>query len=111
REMVDVGHEKKSKAQKVVKKERLPSKRDMIEMRERSMHPARLKKKKTASRAAKKTELTQPKASKRVIRMRDTIALSDLAHQMGVKATEVIQKLMTLGTMVTLNDSVGLEPA
>lgn len=62
REMVDVGHDKKgAKGQKVVKKERLPSKRDMIDMRERSMHPTRLKKKKTVSRSAKKTDSLSPK--------------------------------------------------
>ena len=46
-----------------MKKDRPPSKRDMIEMRERAAHPSRLKRKKTGKRVIKKSELTERKAS------------------------------------------------
>ena len=55
----------------------------MMQMRERAMHPSRLKKKKTVKRTAKKTEMTQPKASKRVVKMKsETIAITEFAHQL-----------------------------
>ena len=93
------------------RKGRPTGKREMSEMRERSMHPARLKKKKTNKRAAKKTEVTQPKASKRVIKMKETIVVTDLAHQLGIKAVDVIRKLMGLGSMITQNESVDFDTA
>ncbi|HET6346615.1 MAG TPA: translation initiation factor IF-2, partial [Myxococcota bacterium] len=90
---------------------RTPSKREMIEARDRGMHPSRLKKKKTSKRAAKKTEVTQPKASKRVIKMKETIVVADLAHQLGVKAVDIIRRLMAMGMMVTQNQSVDFDTA
>ncbi len=59
----------------------------------------------------KKTEATLPKAIKRVVKMADTIAVSDLAQQLGVKGSEIIKKLMELGTMATLNQSVDFDTA
>jgi len=115
REMINVGRDKKGKvttpAAKVQKKERAPTKREMLEMRERAMHPSRLKRKKTIKRAVNKPELTERKASKRVIKMRETVVIADLAHELGVKASDVIGKLMALGTMVTQNQSINLETA
>lgn len=121
REMITVGRDKKKAGPGAaapgqlpgkggpVRKGRGPNKRD--EMRERAMHPSRLKKKKTNKRAAKKTEVTQPKASKRVIKMKETIVVADLAHQLGIKSVDIIRKLMGLGTMITQNESVDLETA
>jgi translation initiation factor IF-2 len=115
REMVNLaGRDKKGKpgpTTKVAKKERPPTKREMMEMRERSMYPSRLKKKKPMKRSAKKPELTERKASKRVIKMKETMVVSELAHQLGVKATDIIGKLMSLGTMVTQNQSINFETA
>lgn len=87
------------------------NRREMSDMRERSMYPSRLKKKKTNQRVAKKTEMTQPKASKRVIKMKETIVVADLAHQMGVKAVDIIRRLMAMGSMVTQNQSIDFDTA
>ncbi len=112
REMVDVDqNRRRGPGAKVPKKGRAPTKREMVEMRERAMNPSRLKKKKVLKRAPKKTELTQPKASKRVIKMKEKITVADLAHQLGVKAMELLRRLMDLGMMVSLNDSIDLETA
>ncbi|MBI3178118.1 MAG: translation initiation factor IF-2 [Deltaproteobacteria bacterium] len=117
REMVDVESERHGRAKTgggvaAARGKRAPSKREMMEMRERAMHPSRLKKKKTVKRAPKKPEVTQPRASKRVIKMKgETIVLSDLAHQIGVKATELVQKLMEMGQMVAQNAAIDLEIA
>ncbi len=92
-------------------KGRGPSKREMVEMRERAMHPARLKKKKTTSRTGKQTVVTQPRASKRVVKMGKTITVAELASALGVKAAELIGKLMNLGMMVSQNQGVDFDTA
>ncbi len=60
---------------------------------------------------AQKTQITTPKAIKRRIKIDDTIALSDLAKRMGIKANEIIMKLMSQGMMVTVNQTVDFETA
>jgi translation initiation factor IF-2 len=57
-------------------------------------------------------QITQPiKASKRKIRVEDTIRLTDLAHQMGVKAQDLIKKLFSMGVMATINQSLDFDTA
>jgi translation initiation factor IF-2 len=58
-----------------------------------------------------KTVQTTPKAIKRRIRIDDTIVLSDLAKRMGVKASDIIVKLMSLGVMATVNQAVDFDTA
>ena len=58
-----------------------------------------------------KPQLTTPKAIKRRIKVDDTIALSELAKRMGVKASEIIVKLMGMGVMVTLNQVIDFDTA
>ncbi|MCB9739449.1 MAG: translation initiation factor IF-2 [Deltaproteobacteria bacterium] len=66
--------------------------------------------KRTKNKAATQTtQLTVPKAEKRIIRIEDTITVSNLAHQMSVKATEVIKKLFELGIMATINHTLDLD--
>jgi len=59
----------------------------------------------------KKTELTTPKAIKRRIKVGDAIRVGDLAKKMGVKANEIIAKLISLGMMVTINQSIDFDVA
>ena len=44
-----------------------------------------------------------PRASKRVIRISEVVTVGDLAKAMGVKAGEVLKKLMDMGMMATIN--------
>lgn len=60
---------------------------------------------------SRETEKTVPKAIKRKIRMQDGMALSELAKRMGVKATELIKKLMELGVMATMNQVLDFDTA
>ncbi|MBI2400302.1 MAG: translation initiation factor IF-2, partial [Deltaproteobacteria bacterium] len=65
------------------------------------------------SRPMKKTEITTVKATKRIVRIADAISVADLSQKLGVKASEIIKKLMGLGIMATVNqlidtDAVGL---
>lgn len=62
-------------------------------------------------RAPQRTQITVPKASKRRIRISEVIALSDLSQRMGVKATELIKKLMSLGVLATINQTVDSDTA
>ncbi|MBE0617148.1 MAG: translation initiation factor IF-2, partial [Proteobacteria bacterium] len=62
-------------------------------------------------RAAKQTQITVPKASKRRIRVNEVIGLSDLSQRMGVKATELIKKLLSLGVLATINQTVDADTA
>ena len=55
------------------------------------------------------TTITVPKQEKRHLRIEDTITVSSLAHQMSVKATEVIKKLFELGIMATINHTLDLD--
>ncbi len=59
------------------------------------------------------TEITVPKASKRVVKMEETITVAELSSQLSVKTNQVIGLLMNMGEMVTVNhvldlDTVGL---
>ena len=59
-----------------------------------------------------KTMLTLPKAEKRVIRVEaDAIQLSELAHSLGLKATDVIRKLMGMGVMASMTQVLDLDTA
>jgi translation initiation factor IF-2 len=60
-----------------------------------------------AGKKTKQTLITTPAEHKRVIRMGENIAVSDLAQKMGVKGNEIIKKLWALGMMgVNINQSV-----
>jgi len=58
-----------------------------------------------------KPVITVPKAIKRRIKIDETIILSDLAKRMGIKANEIIGKLMGLGVMATVTQAVDFETA
>jgi translation initiation factor IF-2 len=65
-----------------------------------------------AGKKVKQTQITTPAEHKRVIRMGETIAVSDLAQKMGVKGNEVIKKLWALGMMgVNINQNVDQDTA
>ncbi len=64
-----------------------------------------------SKREGRKTATTVPKAIKRVIKMEETITVSELAQQLGIKGNEVVKKLMDMGSMVTLNQPIDFETA
>lgn len=51
------------------------------------------------------------KPTKKKIKMEQTIILGDLAKAMGVKASELIKKLLELGTLATINQALDYETA
>ncbi len=58
-----------------------------------------------------KTQITTPKAIKRRIKIDEAIELSELAKRMGIKANEMIVKLMGMGVMATVNQTIDFETA
>ena len=72
--------------------------------------PAR-KRKALPGKEQKKTEITTPKASKRIVRISEIITVGELAKAMGVKAGEVIKKLMDAGMMATINQVLDADTA
>ncbi len=56
-------------------------------------------------------EVSETKAIKKRIKIYETIKVVDLAHRMGIKANEVIAKLIGLGVMATLNQALDVDTA
>jgi translation initiation factor IF-2 len=100
-------------------KRRLPSRRKEVisgdELYARRPITGRGMKARKAARAVskdvKQTEITVPKAVKRRIKLDEAITVTSLAKRMGVKAAEVIRKLMEMGLMATLNQAIDFDTA
>ena len=86
--------------------------REMPGSRDRFGRPQQGKKKAQVGKKQKQTQITTPAAHKRVIKMDEMIAVGDVAKQMGVKATDVLKKLWSMGmTGITLNNSIDQDTA
>ncbi len=59
----------------------------------------------------KKTQITVPRASYRVVEMGETITVGELARGMAIKAADIIKKLMAQGVMATINQEVDFDTA
>ncbi|MGD8915693.1 MAG: translation initiation factor IF-2 [Syntrophobacterales bacterium] len=100
-------------------KRKLPSRRKEVisgeDLYERRTIPGRPMKGRKVARAVakdvKKTEITVPKAVKRRLKLDEAITVGNLAKRMGIKANEVIRKLMELGLMATLNQAIDFDTA
>ena len=94
-------------------KKRVVKKQDLVDVRERDFRSGRFPKKKRAlpGKEQKKTEITIPKASKRVVKISEVVGIGDLARMMGVKAGDVIKKLMAMGMMATINQILDADTA
>ena len=98
---------------------RLPSRRKEVvtgdDLYARRRGPGRMMKGRKAARAVakdiKQTEITIPKAAKRRVKLEEAITVANLAKSMGVKASEVIAKLMELGLMATVNQAIDFDTA
>jgi translation initiation factor IF-2 len=66
---------------------------------------------KPAAKKEEKPTFIPPKPIKRRIEIGKTITVAELARAIGVKATEVIKRLMNLGVMSTINQALDYETA
>src|SRR4029077_16291213 len=94
-------------------KKRIVKKQDVLEFREKELRGGRIPKKKRAlpGKEQRKAEIMVPTDSKRVIRISEVITVGDLSREMGVKAGEVIKKLMGMGMMATINQVLDADTA
>ncbi len=56
-------------------------------------------------------QAAETKAIKKRIKVLETITVGDMAHRMGVKASEVIAKLLSLGVLATINQALDVDTA
>ena len=111
----DAGKGTKKGGAPVSKKEQ-PRKSEINEKRERAFDPAyRGSKKRGGGRDrasdTKKTEITVPKAIKRIIKISESISVGELAKRLGTKANDLIKSLMKMGMMVTINHALDYDTA
>ena len=95
-------------------KKRVVKKQDVLESREKEVRGGRgipRKKRVLPGKEVRRTEITVPRASKRIIKISEVITVGDLSREMGVKAGEVIKKLMGMGMMATINQVLDADTA
>ncbi|UCF56923.1 MAG: translation initiation factor IF-2 [Deltaproteobacteria bacterium] len=66
---------------------------------------------KDTAKKLEQTKITVPKAIKRRIKVLEQVTVGELARAMGVKAVEVIKRLMSLGAPASINQSIDFETA
>lgn len=113
---VEVDRSPKKGAAPGSKKKDAFKKVEIIEKRERVFEPSfrsgkGKKKDRDRSPDLKKTEITIPKAIKRIIRITETITVGEMAKRMGVKANDLIRSLMKMGFMATINHPLDFDTA
>ena len=95
------------------KKKEQPRKNEIIEKRERAFDPAYKGSKKRGGKErvsnTNKTEITVPKAIKRIIKISESISVGELAKRLGIKANDLIKSLMKMGMMVTINHQLDFD--
>ncbi|MGI6394189.1 MAG: translation initiation factor IF-2 [bacterium] len=72
------------------------------------------RKKKRERRKAKPVVVAPPnptKAIKKILKLEDSVQTSELARRMGIKASQLISKLMVMGEVVSINDNISYDMA
>lgn len=67
------------------------------------------KKKVNLGRDTKKTMITTPKASKRIVKMYGTIKVEELAQQLNIKSAQLIKKLITSGVTANIHTDLDFD--
>lgn len=80
-----------------------------VEFRKREMVFQPKKKKGVLDRNAMKTQLTTPSAHKRIVKVNNTMRLSDLAMEMGLKAPQLVKVMMKNGVMANMNTDLDFD--
>ena len=89
---------------------------EIIEKRERVFEPTfrpgkGRRREKVRDPDSRKTEITVPKAIKRIIKISESITVGEMAKRMGVKANDLIRALMKMDFMATINHPLDFETA
>lgn len=80
-----------------------------VEFRKREMVFQPKKKTGMLNRVAMKTQITTPKASKRVLKVNGKMKVGDVANEMGLKAAQLVKVLMTNGVMGNMNTELDFD--
>jgi translation initiation factor IF-2 len=80
-----------------------------VEFRKREMVFQPKKKSGILNRTAMRTQITTPKASKRVLKVNGKMRAGDVANEMGLKATQLVKALMTNGVMGNVNTELDFD--
>ncbi len=117
REFIDVSRDKNAKNKRTpgrpseeAAKTLNPKELLTAAMQDRTYVPVRGKKKKPTKKGAK-TQVTERAEHKKVIRIEESISVSGLSQAMGVKASDLIRKLMASGKMATINQLIDADTA
>jgi translation initiation factor IF-2 len=114
REFIDVSRDKKKRGtgRPAAEGDKSLSGKELLQaaIGDRAYIPIRGKKKKPTKRGAK-TQITERAEHKKVIRIEESISVSELSQAMGVKASDLIRKLMQGGTMATINKQIDADTA
>jgi translation initiation factor IF-2 len=105
REFIEVGKDKKQRrTTRPGEPDKSLSGKELLQaaISDRSYVPVRGKKKKPTKKG-QKTQITERAEHKKVIRVEEAISVSELSQAMGVKAADLIRKLMQGGKMATIN--------
>jgi translation initiation factor IF-2 len=100
------GKRKKGKKRRVIKN---TESFDVRDDQRRSRVPR--KRRALPGKEQRKTEITTPAEHKRVVRISEVVTVGELARSMGVKAGEIIRKLMDSGMMATINQLLDADTA
>jgi translation initiation factor IF-2 len=79
------------------------------EFRKREMVFQPKKKKGLLNRESRRTELTTPKASKRVVKVNQSMSVANLAQEMGIKAAQITKALMSNGVTASMNTELDFD--
>lgn len=106
---VDYEEQRRREKEKEIKKrpgsgrEEIPQTFNAADFRKREVIFQPKKKKLAVNKDFKKTAITTPRASKRVIEVDGTMKVAELANALGVKASVIVKKLMVGGVIATMN--------
>jgi translation initiation factor IF-2 len=64
-----------------------------------------------AVKKVSRAELTVPKAIKRRVKVGESITVGELAKRMGIKSSEIIKQLLSMGVMATINYPIDYDAA
>lgn len=79
------------------------------DLRKREMVFQPKKKVTIMNREAQKTQITTPKASKRILKINNKMKLGDAANEMGLKAAQLTKVLMQNGVMANVNTDLDFD--
>jgi len=98
-----VGRKEVVEREDLYSKKELAAQADRGRLRERDRFPA--------ARDVARAEPAAPKVGKRRIKIDEAITVANLAKQMGVKAAEVLKKLLLLGLPANINQAMDFDTA